>query len=227
VKYTIICISATDGADARQVADAIGKALNFRVIDEEIVARAAAEAGVDEQSIASVEERKTAVTKIIDRMVVPGAATDPDFVQSRDVQITAGMIGFVLPRSPGTRRPSDELRGLIRSAIDEFMAAGNVVIFAHAASQSLAGRQGVLRLLVTASPQTRSARLAESLQISTKEAEGLVKRGDGNRADYFKRFYKIDNELPTHYDIVVNTDNLAPAVAASAVVALATAADAE
>ena len=39
-----------------------------------------------------------------------------------------------------------ELRGLIRSAIDEFMAAGDVVILAHAASHSLAGRERVSRV---------------------------------------------------------------------------------
>ena len=29
---------------------------------------------------------------------------------------------------------------------------------------------------------------------------------DAGRADYLKRFYGISEELPTHYDLVVNTD---------------------
>ncbi len=45
--------------------------------------------------------------------------------------------------------------------------------------------------------------------MSDKEAEKLVARGDANRADYIKRFYQVAAELPTHYDIVLNTDRLA------------------
>ncbi len=128
------------------------------------------------------------------------------------------MIGVALAHNSGSNRPSEELRGLIRSAIDEFMSAGDVVLLAHAASQSLAGREHVLRVFVTASPATRSARLAESLQVAAKEGDSMVKKGDAGRADYLKRFYEIDRELPIHYDIVVNTDNLTPDEAAAAIV---------
>lgn len=218
---TVICISASDGANAEEVATAVSEVLGFRVISEEIVGRAAAEAGVDQQTIEDVEQRKTALMKVLDRMALWGAA-DPQFVLSSDAQITAGMIGVGLPYGAGAPRPSEELRGLIRSAIDEFMAAGDVVLLAHAASQSLAGRKDVLRAFVTASPATRSARLSESLQVDAKEAGSLVKKGDAGRADYLKRFYGIERELPTHYDIVVNTDNLTTEEAAAAIVSLAT-----
>ena len=49
---------------------------------------------------------------------------------------------------------SDELRNLIRMAIEETAERGNVVIVAHAASHALAGRYDVLRVLVTASAET-------------------------------------------------------------------------
>jgi cytidylate kinase len=35
-----------------------------------------------------------------------------------------------------------------------------------------------------------------------------VKDSDAGRRDYLRRFYGIDEELPTHYDLVVNTDVL-------------------
>ena len=222
---SVICISASDGANADGVATAVGEALGFRVVSEEIVARAASEAGVDEQAIMDVEQRKTALMKILDSMALWGAA-EPQFVLSSDPYVTPALVGAALPYNAGSGRRSDELRGLIRSAIDEFMAAGDVVILAHAASQSLAGRNQVLRVLVTASPATRSARLSESLQVDAKEGESMVKKGDAGRADYLKRFYGIDHELPTQYDIVVNTDNLTPEEAAAAIVGLARPADA-
>ena len=215
---TVICISASDGANADEVATAVGDALGFRVISEEIVARAASEAGVDQQAIANVEQRKTALSKIFERLAPGNAAWDPEFVGSTDAQFTAGMIGVALAHNSGSSRPSEELRGLIRSAIDEFMSAGDVVLLAHAASQSLAGREHVLRVFVTASPATRSARLSKSLEVDAKEGDSMVKKGDAGRADYLKRFYGIDREMPIHYDIVVNTDNLTPDEAAAAIV---------
>jgi cytidylate kinase len=35
-----------------------------------------------------------------------------------------------------------------------------------------------------------------------------VKDSDAGRRDYLRRFYNVDNELPTHYDLIVNTDVL-------------------
>ncbi len=75
---TVICISASDGANADEVATAVGDALGFRVISEEIVARAASEAGVDQQAIANVEQRKTALSKIFERL----ARATPRGIQS-------------------------------------------------------------------------------------------------------------------------------------------------
>jgi cytidylate kinase len=226
VSFSVICISATDGANAAQVATALGATLGFPVINEEIVVRAAAEAGVDRQAIVNVEQRKTMLTKLLDRVVLGAGATEPDFVRSTDQQIEGSTLGVSLNRTSTTSRPSDELRGLIRSAIDEYMASGDVVILQHAAAHSLAGREKVLRVFVTASPSTRSARLAESHQVDAKHADALVKKGDGNRADYLKRFYGIEQELPTQYDFVVNTDKMTPEQAAAAIAGVATSADA-
>lgn len=216
----VICISGSDGAAAEAVANAVGEAMGFRVINEEIVARAAAEAGVDQQAIEDVEQRRTALAKIADLLVLWGAST-PEFFLSSDPQLVDGIPGVTASSGTGSGRQSEELRALIRSAIDEFTAAGEVVILAHAASQSLAGREQVLRVLVTASASTRSARLAESFGLSAKEADSRVKNGDAGRADYLKRFYGIERELPTHYDLVVNTDGLTPGEAAAAIVSVA------
>ncbi len=217
----VICISASDGANADEVAFTVADALGYQVVNEEIVAKAAAEAGVDRQSIEDIEHRKSLMARIMERVAPSGAARDPEFVQSSDAQITAGMIGVAFADNAGAKRPSEELRGLIRSAIDEFMAQGDVVILQHAAAQSLAGREHVLRVFVTASTETRIARLAESLQVDSKRADDMVKKGDSARADYLKRFYGIEHESPINYDLVVNTDSLTTDEAAVAIVSLA------
>ena len=107
---------------------------------------------------------------------------------------------------------------MIRSVIEDTAASGSAVIVSHAASMALAGREDVLRVLLTAPPQTRERRLVATLGLDEKEAAQAVKQSDAARGDYIKRFYGISTELPTHYDLVINTEKLAPEHAARLVV---------
>ena len=115
----------------------------------------------------------------------------------------------------------ERLRALIREVIEEVAKEGKAVIVAHAASMALAGSDGVLRILVTAPAERRARRLVEAAEVSLREAKAAVKRSDRERTDYFKRFYDLTEELPTHYDLVVNTEALTPEQAVSAIVAAA------
>jgi cytidylate kinase len=205
VGHSVVCISRQDGAEAEQVALRVAGALGFRLIDEDIVARAATEAGVDHEVVADVERRKSALVRLIESM--GAAAAGP---------------GYMTPVGAAQEQAaSDALRDLIRSVIEDIAAEGGAVIVAHAASLALAGREDVLRVLVTASPATRAQRIASALSIGAGEAARECKRSDAARADYLKRFYNVGAELPTHYDIVVNTDRIAPADAAAMIVATA------
>lgn len=198
--YGVVCISSEDGAGAAEASRLIAETLGFGLIDEGILTRAAEEAGVEREVVADVERRKSAVIKLLEGF---GPAN-------------VGAAGIVmLPQDVGYGRPaSNDLRVLIRSVIEDIASSGSVVIVAHAASLALAARDDVLRVFITASPETRARRLAESQEVDEKEAARMIKRGDANRADYIKRFYRIDAELPTHYDLVINTDKLTPEDAA-------------
>ena len=86
---------------------------------------------------------------------------------------------------------------------------------AHAASMALGKSESVLRVLVTASTSTRVRRVAEFERLVPEEAERRVADSDRERRDYFERFYQLREELPTHYDLVVNTDVLSTPQAVS------------
>lgn len=100
-----------------------------------------------------------------------------------------------------------ELRALIQAVLRRFADRGSVVIVAHAASFALAGGD-VLRVLVTASPGTRATRVAQANGTAEADGERQIRTEDEARADYLTRFYGVEQELPTQYDIVVNTDVL-------------------
>jgi cytidylate kinase len=89
------------------------------------------------------------------------------------------------------------------------------VIVAHAASHVLGGRPDVLRILVTASPRVRAKRLAGLTGVD--DGEAAVREAEKARADYLRRFHEVKQELPTHYDLVVNTDMLSVDAAAAVI----------
>jgi len=204
VGFGAVCISSHDGAGAAEAARVVAERLGFRLIDEDIVARAAVEAGVDKDVVADVERRKSLMTRLLEGL---GPAS-----------MAAGGMVMLPDQTDYDRFASGELRGLIRSAIEEIARDGNVVIVAHAASLALASRDDVLRVLITASAEARERRLAESLGVDEKEAARVIKRSDAGRADYIKRFYGIASEQPTHYDLVISTERLAPDDAARLIV---------
>lgn len=194
--YRVVCISPTDGSGGEQVGPIVADELGFKLVNEEIVLRAAQEAGVDAKVVADAERRKSLPERLFEALTDVGPAG------------ASGLAGFTtMSEVPGPRR--DALRGLIRTVIQESAERGNAVIVAHAASLALANRTDVLRVLITASPETRARRLAEARNIDEAEAGKLIGSGDANRADYVKRFYDISPELPTHYDITLNTDHIA------------------
>jgi len=67
---------------------------------------------------------------------------------------------------------------------------------------------GLLRVLITGSPQARAARMAAAAGIDSQKAAKQVEDSDRQRRDFLQRFYELRQELPTHYDLVVNTDQI-------------------
>jgi hypothetical protein len=173
-------------------------------VDTEIIQRAAEQAGVSEAEMAAVEKRQGLVERILNRLaagaIVAGPVVEP--------------LEFVPNLTEGYQQ-------LIIDVVRETAAGGNVVLVAHGASVALGARPGVVRVLVTAPVEVRAARVAAAEGIELREAEKRVADSDAARSQYFGRFFHVDRELPTHYDVVVNTESLGTDVAAQAVLAIA------
>ena len=215
----MICISCPDGAAGEEVGRLVADRVGLRLLDEEIVVRAAREAGVASHVVADAEQRKSLVGRVLKEILAgsPGGSS-PLGAASRAGRAGAlheshDVRGSVRTAGSPTLQ-SDDFRGLIRTAIEETATECDCVIVAHAASVALSTRAGTLRVLVTASPETRSSRLAHANGIDERAATKLVEESDAARADYLKRFYGLRAEPPTLYDLVLNTDRLSPEQAA-------------
>src|SRR5262249_5671318 len=130
---------------------------------------------------------------------------------------SAMALGVTVPVMTGDEAGSSEIQALIREAIEQTAGRGDVVITAHAASHALEPSASILRVLVTASPATRAHRVSAEAGVDIAKAERTVKAADAARRDYLKRFYNVAEELPTQYDLVVNTDLISLEQAAAVV----------
>ena len=191
---TLVCISHAAGAGGEEVGRLVAERLGFLYVNEEIVARAAAKGGVDAADVADEERRKSLAARALNAIAQGGGE--------------AWTLGAVGPLSSREELDSDDIRSLIRETIEQTAARGKAVIVAHAASYAIGHGDGVLRVLVTASPETRTTRVAEAEGLDQAGAARALKESDAGRADYLKRFYDVREESPTHYDLVLNTDAL-------------------
>jgi cytidylate kinase len=194
--YTVIAIARTLGAGGEAIGRMVAGDFGMRYVDSEIIDEAATLVGVTEKDLAKAEigASKGLIERIIESFALGGAASE----------------------IPATR-PVSALPGYEKVIIDVIRrtaSEGNAVIVAHGAAIALAGSEGVLRVLVTASPQTRKERLMALGQGKTT-AQRLVEESDASRAEFLRRFYQHEAEVPTDYDLVINTDHLSADEAAA------------
>jgi uncharacterized protein len=203
--YRVVTIARTLAAGGEDVGQAVAEKLAFRHVDDEIIVKAAAKAGVSPEDVERAEQRRPLVLRLLDAMAT---TPTPD----------------ALDWSPGTFAPSPRssaYHAFITEVIEETAKEGNAVIVAHGAGVPLGGRPDVIRVFVTASPSVRIKRLMDALKIDERKAAAEVRESDKSRADFLQRFYGLKEELPTTYDLVLNTDALSVEQAAGIIVAAA------
>ena len=193
------------GRGGEQIGASVARRLKYRYMDGAIIMRAAAKAHVSPADIVAAERTRPLIERIV-QAITTTATVDPT---------------GVLAGHQASNPPPRSYESLITEVICEVGDEGRAVIVAHAASMALAGRSSCLRVLVTASPDTRAQRLLDTASMSQRDAKKAVEASDRERRNYLKRCYQIDEEQPTHYDLVINTDVLSSEQAADLIVTAA------
>lgn len=202
----VVTIATADGAHAEETGRLVAERLGYRHVNEAIIERAAALAGVSPAEVAALEKPRALVDRILGSLA-RATMIDPTY-------------GVITPDLEGDEA---DLRRMIRAAIEAVAAEGEAVIVAHGAAMQLGGQPEVLRVFVTASPEVRACRIAHAAGGSLEAARKAVERADRARAGYFRGFYQLASEQPHHYDLVLSTDGLTPEQAATVIAAAAAA----
>jgi len=197
----VICFSRSMSSDGEEIARIVAEKMSYRYVDDEIITMAAEKEGVSPETIGKVERSSAMINRILGYM-------------SHEIGGSYQPAGFRMGQS-------EEYRQLIQSVVVETAKTGSVVIVAHGAAIPLAEMPGVLRVFVTASQSKRTERHMAESNLGEQRAKEAIVASDSQRADFLRNFYDINQELPTHYDIVLNTDKLTPSIAANVVVSAA------
>jgi cytidylate kinase len=205
----VVTMAMSDGALAEEIGQRVADQMGFRYINDEIIGLAASKANVTPGEVDRVEHTKLLADRIVDALSTMSLGFAGE-----------AAIGTVYELLP-LQDQSALYRNMIRDVLRELGTTGNVVIGAHAASIQLAGLDGLLRVFITASPEVRMERVGRAAGILPEDAKKRVEHGDNERAAYFRRFYDLQRELPTHYDLVINTDRLSPDAATQIIVSAA------
>ena len=160
---SVVCLSHATGSGGEEIGKQVAERLGYLYVDEEIVARAAAEGGLEPRDIADEERRRSLVKRVLDVLAEGGG--------------DAWTLGAGFAASMDGLRPAD-VRALIRETVVQTAARGNVVIVAHAASFAVEPGPASLRVLITASPQTRAQRVAATDGVDDAQATKAVKDSD-------------------------------------------------
>lgn len=104
----------------------------------------------------------------------------------------------------------EQYREALAETVLGIAAAGNAVILGRGAGHIL-GHRATLRVRLVAGSATRLARLQERTGLGRAEARALLDETDRRREAYVRKLLGVDPHDAAGYDLVVNTDRLAPA----------------
>jgi len=187
----IITISRQFGAGGSEVARRVAEALEWRVVDNELIDQVAQRAGLPAKEVARREERAPGFLERLSRALARSA---PE----------------LFPK-PADKVPEPEEAELVRvteSVVAELAVQGRVVLVGRAGSAVLRGAHDALHVKLVAPVADRLQTAIARLQLDPREAEKVLQETDANRGRYLKQHYGRDWEDPTNYHMVLNTGAL-------------------
>jgi len=197
----IITISRQYGAGGSEVAQLVAEGLGWSVVDNEIVDRVAARAGLSPDLVAAQDER------------VPG------FVERLARALANASQEYPVPElGVAVRAEEPDVVRFTELVVREVAAEGRVVLVGRAAPAVLGQPGNALHVKLVA-PRDFRIRLAMDAEgLDAETAERTMDRTDAHRARYHREHYGRDWDDPSHFHMVLNTGLLGLAGAAGVIV---------
>lgn len=187
----IVTISRQMGARGGEVARQVAEALQWRLVDNELIEQIAARSGLTREEVAEKEERAPGflerlirlLTRAAPEILVGPAEEDPDSSELRLVKITEGVVADVAKQ-------------------------GRLVLVGRAAPAVLKGDHDALHVKIVAPKADRIRQVAVREELPIDRATEAVEQSDGARRLYHQQYYGQDWNDASLYHMVLNTSLL-------------------
>lgn len=187
----IVTISRQYGAGGSEVASRVAARLGWELVDNELIDRVAARAGLAPEEVAEREERAPG---FIERLARTLAAATPELFPPRE----------------GTVREVEEanLVRITESVVAEMAAGGNVVLVGRAAPAVLSHAADAVHVKLVAPHAFRVRIICERFGMLPDAAAHAIDEMDARRQRYHREYYQRDWSDPANYHMTLNTGAL-------------------
>jgi len=205
---TVITVSRQLGSGGDEIGLEVSKILGYAYFDKSLMTSIGKDLGVCEEDIADFSEDTYKVSSLVDRILlrkklVAAPLDAKDFAQIRKTL------------------DEDECLSVIQVVVNNLASRRKTVIVGRGGQAILKNKVGVLHVRIVAPTEVRVERIMKSGGLTREDAQRLVKENDKASAEYLRRFYNIDWEDLSNYDLVLNTGKMDFSTAAKVIASVA------
>jgi len=179
-RFRVLTISRDRGSMGDAIAQELAGHLGWHVFDKEIVNYIAENNHVRESLVRQLDERSQSLIQ--------------DTIHRFLGMVEGGTFGI-----------EDYHHALIK-ALAYLAARGEAIIIGRGANFALRPEAHGLHIRITASPETRVARLSERWKVPASAARKRMLELDSERRDFVRRHFHRDVDDDRAYDLIFNTD---------------------
>jgi cytidylate kinase len=195
----VITVGRQFGAGGRTVGEMLARTLKADVLESQIIDEVARRLQLPKEEVEAEDEQPGSLLSRL--LVALGSASGEPMIPPE----TAAW------NPPNTDPVFDTRRAVLeitQQEIKEAAKGGNVIIIGRGGAYILRDFPGALHVYLRAAEATRVKTVMERFMIPEDEARRRIKRTDENWTAYIRQVYGHDRNLPSHYDMVLDTGRL-------------------
>ena len=183
-RYQFLTVSRQIGSLGSDIVQELAGHLGWRVYDKEIVENIARSANVRERLVEQLDEKaQNLVHETVRR--------------------------FLRMAEGGSFGLEEYHEGLLRT-LAGLAAKGSAILVGRGANFALQGQRDGMHLRIVASDEIRVERLRQRWGLSLPDTLRKMHEIDAERSNYIRHHFKHEIGDPRFYDLILNTDRLAP-----------------
>jgi cytidylate kinase len=195
----VITIGRQFGAGGKTVGEMLARRLKVDILDSQLIDQVAHRLQLPKEEVEAEDEQPGS---LLNRLIMAlGSASGEPMIPPETTTWNPPNVDPVFD----TRRAVLEIT---QHVITEAARVGNVVIVGRGGAYILRDLPGALHVYLRAAEAVRVKAIMARHQLPEEEARRLLKRSDENWNAYIKQVYGHDRNLPSHYDMVLDTGRL-------------------